>query len=403
MVKFRWEKEFKETIFGEIPKDWNEKLINDVGDVGGGSTPSTKVKEYWDGNVSWITPDDLANHKFRYISHGKRNITERAVKEHSLRIFPSGTVLLTSRAPIGYLAIAKNPVTTNQGFKNIVPRDETNSEFVYYLLKNIVEYLRDIAGGSTFSELTATTLREVKIPYPKSKEQSRIATILSYFDGLIENKIRQNEVLEKTALAIFKSWFIDFEPFKNSEFVPSEVREIPKGWEVKELGNVVKFLYGEGLPERRRQEGPYPVVGSSGIIGYHSKNLVSAPSIIVGRKGNAGSVHLMLEPSFPIDTVFYSADDTPSEMIFYIYHFLQMAYLQDVGLSDTAVPGLSIHTLNSIKVLIPPQLILEKFCHIVVPLLKKAFLNKKQILSLSKVRDTLLPLLVFGKLRVEEI
>jgi type I restriction enzyme S subunit len=403
MVRFRSETDFKKTLFGEIPKDWDEKKIGEIADVGGGTTPSTKVKDYWDGDVTWITPNDLASHRFRYIARGERNITEKAVRENSLRIYPSETVLLTSRAPIGYIAIARNPVTTNQGFKNIIPKDGTKSEFLYYFLKNIVEYLRDIAGGSTFSELTATTLREVKIPYPSSTEQSRISTILSWFDSLIENKKKQNDILQKTAMAVFRSWFINFEPFSDNEFVDSALGKIPKGWDVKEVGKAVEFLYGKGLPENKREAGPFPVVGSSGIVGHHSKNLVSSSSIVVGRKGNAGSVYLMLEPSFPIDTVFYSSDDTPSELIFYIYHFLQEASLEDVGLSDTAVPGLNIHVLNSVKVLLPPQPILEKFRYVVEPLLKKMFLNQKQILVLAEVRDVLLPLLVLGKLRVEEI
>jgi type I restriction enzyme S subunit len=164
MLKFRWETEFKETEIGEIPKDWMIKKIGEIGEIGGGSTPSTKIKDYWDGDILWITPKDLANHKYRFIRHGERNITQKAVIENSLRIYPKGTVLLTSRAPIGYVAIAKNPVTTNQGFKSIVPKDGTNSEFLYYLLFNISEYLKDISGGSTFEELTKEIQSPLQFP-----------------------------------------------------------------------------------------------------------------------------------------------------------------------------------------------------------------------------------------------
>ncbi len=187
-MKFRWEMEFKETEIGEIPKDWEVKKINEIGEIGGGSTPSTKVKDYWDGDIPWITPKDLANHGSRFISCGERNITRKAVIENSLKLYPSGTILLTSRAPIGYVAIIKNPVTTNQGFKNIAPKEGTNSEFLYYLLINISEYLKDISGGSTFEELTKEILKDVLIPFPPLPEQSRIATVLSWFDDLIENK-----------------------------------------------------------------------------------------------------------------------------------------------------------------------------------------------------------------------
>ena len=241
-IKFKWETEFKETEIGlKIPNDWEEKKISEIAEIGGGTTPSTSVNDYWNGDIPWITPNDLANYEYIFISKGERNITEKAIKECSLKIFPKNTVLLTSRAPIGYVAIAKNPVTTNQGFRNIIPKKGANSIYLFYYLKSMTEYLRDIAGGSTFQELTGSTLKQVVCPFPDSLEQSRIATVLSWFDDLIENKKRQNEILEKTAEAIFKSWFIDFEPFKYEEFVDSELGKIPKEWKVSKLGEVVKI------------------------------------------------------------------------------------------------------------------------------------------------------------------
>ena len=244
-LKFKWETEFKQTEIGKVPREWEVQKIKEVGEIAGGTTPSTKKKEYWDGRIPWLTPKDLRDYEYVYISRGERNITEKAVKECSLKFFPEGTVLLTTRAPIGYVAIAKNRITANQGFRNIVPH-KIKSEYLYYYLKNVTDYLKSLAGGSTFGELTGTTLKEVLIPYPPPEEQSRIATVLSWFDDLIENKKRQNEILEKTAMAIFKSWFVDFEPFKNEEFVYSEElgKEIPKGWEVKELGEFVSTQYG---------------------------------------------------------------------------------------------------------------------------------------------------------------
>jgi type I restriction enzyme S subunit len=404
-IKFRWETEFKETEIGEIPREWEVKKIIEIGEIGSGSTPSTKVRDYWDEDIPWITPKDLANHDSRFISCGERNITRKAVIENSLRLYPKGTVLLTSRAPIGYVAIAKNPVTTNQGFKNIIPNDGTNSEFLYYLLTNISEYLKDISGGSTFEELTKETLKNVLIPFPPPPEQSRIATVLYWFDDLIEVKKRQNEILEKTAMAIFKSWFIDFESFRDGEFVYSEElgKEIPKGWEVKKIGDVINFIYGKGLPEMNRKEGIYPVVGSSGIVGFHSEYIAEPPTIIIGRKGNAGTVQLFLENSYPIDTVFYSSKHTQPEIIFYVYHLLKIISLGDLALTDTAVPGLNIHLLNSLILFLPPSHILQSFHSLVEPLFQKIILNQKQIMTLRKIRDTLLPLLVFGKLRVKEV
>ena len=411
-IKFRWETEFKETEIGEIPREWEVKKIIEIGEIGSGSTPSTKVKDYWDGDIPWITPKDLANHDSRFISRGERNITRKAVIENSLRLYPKGTVLLTSRAPIGYVAIAKNPVTTNQGFKNIIPNDGTNSEFLYYLLTNISEYLKDISGGSTFEELTKETLQNVLIPFPPLPEQSRIATVLSWFDDLIEVKKRQNEILEKTAMAIFKSWFIDFEPFRDGEFVYSEElgKEIPKGWEVKKWGDVVNFLDNQRIPlsevERLKRKGQYPYYGANGIIDYIDDYIFDGRYLLVAEDGtvmdkNGFAIINIVEGKFWANNHVHviQGKDVPID-----YLYLHLKHYPIEPFTTGAVQlKLSQENFSKMPILLPPSHILQSFHSLVEPLFQKIILNQKQIMTLRKIRDTLLPLLVFGKLRVEEV
>jgi len=412
MVKFKWESDFKETLFGEIPKDWNERKVDEIGDVGGGTTPSTKLKDYWDGDVAWITPNDLASHGFRYISRGERNITERAVRENSLKVYPSGTVLLTSRAPIGYVAIARNPVTTNQGFKNIIPKDGTNGEFLYYLLKNIVEYLRDIAGGSTFSELTATTLREVKVPYPSSTEQSHIATILSWFEGLIENKTKQNEILEKTSMAIFKRWFIAFELFKEGEFEPSELGMTPKGWKIRRLGDVCEIIMGQSPPSKYYNEDGEGLrfIQGKGQLGRYVPNtnvycsnvvkLAKLNDVLVTVRAPVGELNIA-DNKYIIGRGLASLR---SKYWVFVYLYLRVNNELLRALErGTTFDAITTQELETFPLLIPPQPILEKFHQLTEPLFQKIILNQRQITVLRKIRSALLPLLIFGKLRVEEI
>lgn len=404
-LKFKWETEFKETEIGEIPKEWEVKTINEIiKDAIVGCTPLRKNHQFWEGGtIPWLSNKEVEYDQINFIEDTEEKVTSIAVEKTNLKIVPPFSLIISFTASVGKVAINKVPITTNQQFISFVLDNDNKVKFYGYYFVISRELIESFSGATPFSFITKEKALGIPIPYPSPSEQSRIAKVLSWFDDLIENKKRQNEILEKTAMAIFKSWFIDFEPFKDSEFVDSELGRIPKGWEVKELGNIVQFLYGKGLPERKREEGPYPVVGSSGIVGYHSKYLVSTPSIIIGRKGNAGSVSLILEPSFPVDTVFYSSENTSLDVIFYVYHYLKKSSLEDIGLSDTAVPGLNIHILNSVKIILPPQPILQKFHSLVEPLFKKIILNQKQIMILRKIRDTLLPLLVFGKLRVEEM
>jgi type I restriction enzyme S subunit len=412
MVKFRWETEFKETEIGEIPKDWGVKKLIEIGEIGGGSTPSTKVKDYWDGDIPWITPKDLANHDSRFISRGERNITRKAVIENSLKLYPEGTILLTSRAPIGYVALAKNPVTTNQGFKNIVPKEGTNSEFLYYLLINISEYLKDIAGGSTFEELTKEILKDVLIPFPPLPEQSRIATVLSWFDDLIEVKKRQNEILEKTAMAIFKSWFIDFEPFREGKFVYNEElgREIPRGWEVKKWGDVVNFFDNQRIPlsevERLERKGQYPYYGANGIIDYIDDYIFDGKYLLVAEDGtimdkNGFAIINIVEGKFWANNHVHiiQGKDVPID---YLYLHLKHYPIEPYA-TGAVQPKLSQENFSKMPILLPPLPILQSFHSLVEPLFQKIILNQKQIMVLRKIRDALLPLLVFGRLRVEEI
>jgi len=403
-LKFRWETEFKETPIGKIPKEWEVRRLEDIAKISSGGTPSRKKKEYWNGDINWVKSQEV---RAQFIWKTEEKITEAGMKNSTAKqIYPPNTVLIALYgATAGEIAILKIPATINQAIAALEAK-HVEDLFLFYSLTGNKKRLKESPIGSAQQNLYLRDIKQFTIPIPPTKEeQERIATVLSWFDDLIENKRKQNEILEKTAMAIFKSWFIDFEPFQDGEFVYSEEldMEIPKGWEVKPIEDVVNFRYGKGLPERKRMQGPYPVVGSSGIVGYHNKYLTKGPTLVIGRKGNAGSIQLILEPNYPIDTVFFSDDDTPAETVFYLYHYLKVRSLQSMADSDTAVPGLSINLLNLFEVVMPPKPILRRFHSLVEPLFRKIIINEKEIMVLKKARDTLLPQLVFGRLRVEEI
>ncbi len=404
MLKFRWETEFKETEIGEIPKDWEVRNLGDNGYfeiLSSGINKFEGLKEYI--STSCVEGSEIVKIE-ELITYDKR--PSRA----NMQPVENSVWLARMINSLKFLKANKDLIENkilSTGFLGIKTKKKEICDYLFYYVqtREFQEYKDAYVTGAVQESLTNENAKELIAILPPLPEQARIATVLSWFDDLIENKRRQNEILEKTAMAIFKNWFIDFEPFKDGEFVYNEElgREIPKGWEVKRLGEVVKFLYGKGLPEKDRIEGIYPVVGSSGIVGFHSEYIAEPPTIIIGRKGNAGSVQLLLENSYPIDTVFYSSKHTSTTVTFYIYHLLRVISLEDMALTDTAVPGLNIHTLNSLIVFLPPPPILQSFHSLVEPLFQKIILNQKQIMTLRKIRDTLLPLLVFGKLRVEEL
>lgn len=155
--------------------------IKEISEIINGSTPSTSNSDYWDGNITWLTPKDLTNYSSRYIYEGHATITLDGYNSCSTKLVPEGTILLSSRAPIGYLAIAGKELCTNQGFKSIIcNKSIVNNLYLYYWLSTKVEYLQSISNGATFKELSKETLENVEIDLPDLKVQQHIVNIISF-------------------------------------------------------------------------------------------------------------------------------------------------------------------------------------------------------------------------------
>lgn len=187
--------------------EWKEVTLSEIGTIVGGATPSTKNTSFYDGNIPWLTPKDLSVNSNKYILRGERNITEAGFKSCSCKMLPKGSVLFSSRAPIGYVAITANDMCTNQGFKSVIPNEETDSEFLYYLLKYNKDNIASQGSGTTFAEVSGKTMKEIEVMVPKeTDDQRRIASILSSLDRKIELNNKINADLEEMAQAIFKNW-----------------------------------------------------------------------------------------------------------------------------------------------------------------------------------------------------
>lgn len=158
---------FQELFVDNADPEWAIGTISDLGTVVGGSTPSKAKPEYYtESGIAWITPKDLSINKSKFVSHGENDITELGLKNSSAAIMPRGTVLFSSRAPIGYIAIAAGEVTTNQGFKSVVPKPEIGTPFVYFFLKNTLPVIEGMASGSTFKEVSGSTMKNVPAVIP---------------------------------------------------------------------------------------------------------------------------------------------------------------------------------------------------------------------------------------------
>ena len=167
---------FQELFVDNADPEWTTGTISDLGTVVGGSTPSKAKPEYYtESGIAWITPKDLSNNKSKFVSHGENDITELGLKNSSAAIMPEGTVLFSSRAPIGYIAIAAGEVTTNQGFKSVVPKPEIGTPFVYFFLKNTLPVIEGMASGSTFKEVSGSTMKNVPAVIPDAETLAKFS------------------------------------------------------------------------------------------------------------------------------------------------------------------------------------------------------------------------------------
>lgn len=190
--------EMVDSELGMIPKGWKVKTLDDIGDIVSGGTPSTKNEEYYSGEISWITPKDLSGYNRKFISKGERSITELGLQKSSAKLLPKGTVLFSSRAPIGYVAIAEKEVSTNQGFKSVICNEKImNNNYMYYFLKCNKENIENVSSGSTFKEISGTHMKNIKIIVPSKVILDKFNDLIKSFDSLLKKNYEDIDTLEE--------------------------------------------------------------------------------------------------------------------------------------------------------------------------------------------------------------
>ena len=267
-----------------------------------------------------------------------------------------------------------------------------NIRFLFYSLIPALSHFQSVSIGATTQYLTKGILDNFQVALPSISKQDRIASILSAYDDLIENNRRRIQLLEQAARLLYSEWFV-YLRFPAHEHV--KIKDgVPEGWEKKPLGEVAPLRYGKALKKDDRVSGSFPVYGSSGIVGTHKKALVTGPAIIVGRKGNVGSVYWSKNDFHPIDTVYFI--ETKYCTTYLYYALLHMQFIN----TDVAVPGLNRDLAHSRTLLIPDDKIFALFEQDVVVIHNQIDLLTKYNEALTQARDILLPRLMNGEVAV---
>lgn len=398
---------------------WITKKIADIADVVAGGTPSTNNSEFWNGDIGWITPADLSGYKYRYIANGARNISSAGLNNSSAYLLPKNTVLLSSRAPIGYVAIAEKELATNQGFKNLICDDtQVDYRFMYYWLQLNADALKSFASGATFPELSAGTVKKIKVTLPDIVTQNRIADILFAYDELIEANTRRIELLEQTAQELYKEWFVRFRfpGHENAKFEDG----IPEGWEIKRMNEFCYLTDGTHDTPKPVDVGVPLVTGrciSSGFVdfdaayniseadheGIKKRSGLKSGDILFSNIGTVGNCCIVdYDREFSVKNVIIFKPETMRDTA-YLYYWMTSSTMQEIfgaqtnGASQQFV-GLTF--MRRYKLLVPKDDILEAFADKVLPIVEQKRLLHQKNLNLVAQRDMLLPRLMSGKLEV---
>ena len=207
-------------------EEWKEYKFSNIADIIGGGTPKTNIPEYWDGDIPWLSVKDFGNDD-KYVYKTEKHITDEGLNNSSTKLLHKGDIIISARGTVGEIAMIPYPMSFNQSCFGIRGKDFIDKDFLFYFTKTKVRELKGNSHGSVFDTITRTTFDNISCIIPPLPTQQKIANILSSLDDKIEVNRRINENLEAQAQALFKSWFVDFEPFKDGEFVESELGMIP--------------------------------------------------------------------------------------------------------------------------------------------------------------------------------
>jgi type I restriction enzyme S subunit len=419
------DEEFKDSEVGKIPKEWGIRKINDIFNVETGTTPSTKRKDYWeDGNIEWITPADMSKIKTKpLLPPSNRKITERALKETNLTLMPKNSIILSTRAPVGYVGLVDNETTFNQGCKGLIPKEQVDTLFYCYYLLFQRPKLEVLSGGSTFKELSKNLLENFGLLYLPLGEQRKIALILSTIDEAIQKvdlAIAKTERLKKGLMQRLLTKGIG-----HREFRDTEIGRIPKEWKVITLGEVIDEIKNGFASGKRDENGIVQIrmnnVTTDGRLIFNSYLKVPIPENVDGwilKRGdflfnNTNSYDLVGKSTIFTDTPFpctfsnhftrirFKKEVLPELILHHFIRLWEKSYFKSVAIRHVGQSAVHTGYLLKLQLPLPPLPEQQKIVEILSIVDMRLELERERREKLEKIKKGLMNDLLTGKKRVK--
>ena len=391
--------------------------ISDIGKIVTGKTPRTSVAENYNGYIPFLTPSDDLSHKSA--PKTTKTLTEQGLNEVRNCLLPSRSICVSCiGSDLGKVVMIKEPTVTNQQFNSIIPNKNFNADFVYYLMTLVGRELNYLSKTSTAVPIiNKSSFSNYEIEVPDLETQNRIASILSSIDSKIELNRRINDNLEQQAQALFKSWFVDFEPFRGGEFVDSELGLVPKGWRVVSLGEVTKQRT-EKVGNREDVTVLSPINSGELVLSeeYFTKQVFSkdlSKYLIVNPLSFAYNPARINIGSIGLNTFDFVGCVSPVYVVFecepnyqYFFDFFKRTAMFKDEVALRAIGGvrqsLGYNDLSLIKTIYPTSDVVVEFNNLYLKMKEVMIKNTDQNEKFISLRDSLLPKLMSGELKINE-
>jgi len=390
---------------------WKKTSLIDIVELIGGGTPKTSKSEYWGGNINWLSVKDF-NNENRYVYSTEKSITEEGLNNSSTKLLKKDDIIISARGTVGELAMIPFPMAFNQSCYGIRAKEDIDSTFLYYLIKNSVRKLKVMTHGSVFDTITKDTFANIEVDIPDIETQHRIAKMLAVIDDKVENNQRINNNLEQQAQALFKSWFLDYQPWSGSA---------PDSWNCGKLGDftvikrggsprpIQEYLSDSGLrwlkiSDVTSLQTPFVIDIKDHIIeaGLKKTVFLKAGSLVLSNSATPGVPKILDVDSCIHDGWLYFPESKFSKE--YLYLYFKYIRQQLINLSNGSVfNNLKTDILKAYPTILPDTETLRRFDDIVHPIFLQMKNLTRESHKLTNMRDALLPKLMSGKLDVSNI
>ena len=375
-------------------EEWKKVSLREATDIIGDGLHGTPLYSS-DGEFAFVNGNNLSDGAVEIKADTKMcDLSEyekykKDLSDRTLFLSINGTIGNTAKYSGEKIILGKSACYLNV-------KKDYNLDFLYYVLRTpaFQSAISGLATGTTIKNVSLKTIREYEFSVPDYEGQTRIARILRAIDDKIELNKRINHNLEQQAQALYKSWFVDFEPFKDEEFVDSELGMIPEGWRVGTLGELLEIRYGKD--HKKLSDGPYPVYGSGGLMRKVERPLFEGESVLIPRKGSLNNVMYVNEAFWSVDTMFFSVERMPN-VVKYSYQILSQLDLASMN-SGSAVPSMTTDILNAIQVVIPDKKVLENYNIILSRFFSSVASIRNESCRLVDIRNSILPKLMNGEI-----